>query len=87
MPTASFTTRIEVELKQQLERIAKYEARSASYVANQAIKAFVEERIATRALIDSGLALVERGAEGIEPDAVHSWLLDDGEGEFPKPQS
>ena len=83
MPTASFTARIDADLKAELEVIARFEDRSASWLANQAIRNFVEERIATRELLRAGLELIERGAEGIAPDAVHEWLLADDERTFP----
>lgn len=86
MPTASFTARIDTDLKAQLEAIARFEDRSASWLANQAIRNFVEERIATRELLRAGLALIERGAEGLAPDAVHDWLLADDEHAFPGAQ-
>ena len=87
MPTASFTTRIDSDLKKSLERIAEYEDRSASWVANRAIKAFVEEREATRALVNTGLELVERGTQGVPSGAIHQWLKDDEAKPFPKSDS
>ena len=87
MPTASFTTRIDSDLKKSLERIAEYEDRSASWVANRAIKAFVEEREATRALVNTGLELVERGTQGVSSGAIHQWLKDDEAKPFPKSDS
>ncbi len=89
MPTASFTTRIDADLRAELEAIARFEDRSASWLANQAIRNFVEERIATRELLRAGLALIERGAEGVASDAVHEWLLADDERAFPgaKPEA
>ena len=83
MPTTSFTTRIDADLKAELEQIARYEDRSASYMANQAIRSFVEERKATRELVELGLEMVERGMPGIAPEAVHAWLLADDEQPFP----
>ena len=59
MPTASFTARIDADLKAELEAIARFEDRSASWLANRAIRNFVEERIATRELLRAGLALIE----------------------------
>jgi len=85
MPTTSFTTRLDTDLKQSLERIAKFDDRSASWVANRAIRSFVEEREATRQLVETGLELVSQEAEGIAPSVVHQWLKTDGQAEFPKP--
>lgn len=83
MPTTSFTTRIDAELKADLEQIAQFEDRSASYIANQAIRNFVEERKATRELVELGLEMVDRGMPGIAPEAVHEWMLADDEQPFP----
>jgi predicted transcriptional regulator len=83
MPTASFTARIDVDLKTELEAIARFEDRSASWLANQAIRNFVEERIATRELLRVGLGLIEQSAEGVAPEAVHEWLAADDEQAFP----
>ena len=83
MPTAMFTTRLDAELKAELERIARAEDRSASWVANQAIRAFVEERRAVRELLATGLEMVERGAPGVPPEAVHDWMLAEDERPFP----
>ena len=74
MPTTPFTTRMDQDLKTRLERIAKYENRSASYVANQAIKSIVEEREQTHELVKIGLQLVERGEGMIAKEAVDDWL-------------
>lgn len=83
MPTTTFTTRIDPELKARLEQIAKYEDRSASYLANQAIKALVEEREATYGLIETALALTETG-EIIPEGAVDAWLNAPEGTAFPK---
>ena len=83
MPTAMFTARLDAELKAELERIARAEDRSASWVASQAIRAFVEERRAVRDLVDMGLEMVERDAPGTTPEAVHDWMLAEDERPFP----
>jgi predicted transcriptional regulator len=83
MASASFTHRMDPELKAELERIARFDDRSASYVANLAIRAFVEERQATRELIDEGLRQVEAGAPSIAAEAVRDWLLSDDDRPFP----
>ena len=61
MPTTTFTTRIDQDLKARLERIARLENRSASDVANRAIEAAVLEREATHELVDIGLQMVDDG--------------------------
>lgn len=81
--TTSLTTRIDSELKAELEQIAKHEDRSASYMANLAIRNLVEERKATRELVELGLEMVKQGMPGIEPKAVHEWMMSDEDKPFP----
>ncbi len=83
MPTSSFTARIDVDLKSELEAIARFEDRSASWLANQALRNFVDERIATRELLRAGLELVEGQSEGAAAADVHRWLKTDDERAFP----
>jgi len=84
MATASFTHRIDADLRAELERIARFEDRSASYVANLAIRAFVEERQATRELVIEGLQQVAAGAPGVSADEVRDWLLAEDDSPFPE---
>ena len=86
MPTIPFTTRLDTRLKASLEKIAQYEDRSASYIANRAIQNFIEEREATRELIDVGLSLVEKGVS-ISESAVDSWLNSPEDSPFPEPDT
>lgn len=83
MAMTSFTTRIDADLKAELEQIARFEDRSASYMANQAIRAMVEERRATRKLVQTGLDLVEHGAPSIPASEIHDWFMADDDRPFP----
>ncbi len=85
MPTTSFTTRMDSELKSALEEIACYEDRSASYIANQAIAAYVKERRQTRELVRIGLQLVDRGAS-VSEAAIDKWMTGSEDAPFPKPE-
>lgn len=84
MASASFTHRMDPELRAELERIAQFDDRSASYVANLAIRSFVEERRATRELVREGLRQVEAGAPSVSPEEVQDWLLADDSRPFPE---
>ena len=84
MTTTVLTTRLDTELKTRLETIARYEDRSVSYIANRAIQNLVEEREATRELINTGLELIDKGAS-ISSEAVNTWLQSDDHTPFPKP--
>lgn len=85
MSKTVFTTRMDEDLKARLERVAKYENRSASFMANQAIKALVEEREQTHALVNVGLQLIERGDGMISSEAVDDWLRAGDDERFPAP--
>lgn len=84
MASTSLTTRIDPDLKAELEQIARFDKRSTSFVANQAIRNLVEERRATRDLVETGLALVELRAASVSADEFHSWLFDDEDHPFPQ---
>lgn len=85
MPTTTFTTRIDKDLKARLEKIAKYDNRSASFVANEAIRHVVEEREATHELVNVGLAMIDKGVGMVSREAVDEWLNGGCEGPFPQP--
>lgn len=82
MSSTSFTTRMDKNLKDSLEQIARYEDRSASYIANQAISAFVEERKQTHNLIRVGLKLIDNGMS-ISESAIDDWMAGDEDAPFP----
>ncbi len=84
MATIPFTARIEKSLKAELDQIALYERRSAGFIANQAIRNFVEERMATREIIVTGLALIDAQVPGIASEQVHDWFMADEDAPFPK---
>ena len=84
MASATFTHRMDPDLRAELEKIARFDDRSASYVANLAIRAFVEERQATRDLVLEGLRQVEAGAPSIPAEEVQDWLLADNDRPFPE---
>ena len=82
MATTTFTTRIDIDLKQRLEQLAAREKRSASYVANLAIQNLVEEREATRELVMLGLELARQG-HAIPEEDIDSWLRAPADAHFP----
>ena len=84
MGTSIFSTRIDSDLKEELQRIAKAERRSASFIANQAIENLVAERRATRELVELGMQLAEQGASSIPAEDIHSLILaEDDTAPFP----
>ena len=86
MPATPFTTRLDVGLKARLQRVAEYDCRSASFVANRAIQSFVEEREATRALVEIGLELAKEGIS-ISDEAITAWMNGPEDMPFPKPDT
>lgn len=86
MTTATFTTRMDPDLKQRLQKIADYDRRSASFVANQAILNMVEEREATRELVETGLMLADKGIS-ISEGAIHAWMNGPENAAFPEPDT
>ena len=61
MATTIFTTRIDLGLKERLQKIAELDQRSAFYMANKAIEQMVEEREAMRSYIETGVMLADKG--------------------------
>ena len=86
MSTSTFTTRIDADLKKRLQKLARLERRSASFMANQAIENLVEEREATRELVKTGLMLAERGVS-ISSEAIHAWMSGPEDAPFPEPDT
>jgi predicted transcriptional regulator len=84
MTSVSFTHRIDPELRAEIEKIARFEDRSASWVANLAIRGFVNERQATRDLVREGLRQVAGRAPSIPSEEVREWLLADDDRPFPE---
>ena len=84
MASVSFTHGIDPELRAEIEKIARFEDRSASLVANLAIRGFVDERQATRDLAREGLRQVAAGAPSIPSEEVRDWLLADDDRPFPE---
>lgn len=73
MATTTFTTRIDVGLKARLQQIAETDKRSASFIANQAIENFIEEREETRKLVELGLEMAKDGVS-ISENTVMNWM-------------
>ncbi len=82
--TLSF--RVDADLKNELTKIAKRQDRSASYIAEQAIKDRVAFEQAQVRAIEEGLAAADRG-ELIPHAEVKAWVESWGtENELPQPE-
>lgn len=83
MATTTFTTRLDAGLKERLQKVAQLDQRSASFLANQAIANMVEEREATRELVEVGLMLADKGVS-ISDEAVQAWMEGPEDAPFPE---
>lgn len=86
MANAVLTTEIDPDLKRDLEGIARLDGRSPSEVARLAIGNYVEERKATRGLVQTGLKLIQSGAPSHSDQSIHDWFLADDGTRFPAAQ-
>ena len=85
MPTERLSLRIDADLKKSLEREAKREERSASYLAIKAIEAMIRSRAEKRAAIRSAVAEADKGVF-ISQDAMDAWVSSwDTDAELPPP--
>lgn len=85
MTTERLSLRIDADLKKSLEREARREDRSASYLAVKAIEALLRNRAAKRAAIRAALVEAEKGAF-ISQNAMDTWVSSWGsDAELPPP--
>lgn len=86
MTTVPFSLRIDPGTKAQLEKEAKRHDRTASYLANQAIKYFLEAKEAKRKAIDEAIKEADKGVF-VSEKAVDAWVDSWGrEEELPTPK-
>jgi predicted transcriptional regulator len=86
MPTVPFSLRIEPKLKAKLEKEAAREDRSAAYIAQRAIAAFIESREARRKALKEAVAEADKGVF-ISEEAMDAWVDSWGtENELPPPE-
>ena len=86
MATERLSLRIDADLKKSLEREAKREDRSASYLAVKAIEAMLRHRYEKRAAIRSAVAEAEEGVF-ISQEAMDAWVASWGtDAELPPPE-
>jgi predicted transcriptional regulator len=84
MSTATLTTEIDTGLKRELDEIARLDGRTSAEVARLAISNYVEERRATRELVQVGLRLVQSGGPFHSSESIHEWFSADEGAPFPK---
>ena len=84
--TERLSLRIDANLKKDLEREARREERSVSYLAVKAIESILRERAEKRAAIRAAVSEAEEGAF-ISQEAMDAWVSSWGENsELPPPK-
>jgi predicted transcriptional regulator len=82
MGTASFTFRIDRDLRERLEAEARAEERSSGAIAQRAIQEFLDQRDAFRRAVDEGEAEADAGLL-IDGEAVTEWVAGWGKDDAP----
>ncbi len=73
MATERLSLRIDADLKKNLEREAKREARSTSYLVVKAIEAMLRDRAEKRAAVCAAVSEADEGAF-ISQEAMNAWV-------------
>lgn len=86
MPSATFTVRVDQDVKKRLEKLAKRTGRTRSYLAAEAIGEYLELNEWQVAGIRQAVKSLD-GGEGISHQAVKDWIGSwDREDERPAPK-
>ncbi len=86
MATERLSLRIDAGLKKSLEKEARREDRSASYLAVKAIEAMLRNRVEKRAAVRAAIAEASKG-EFISQEAMDTWIDSwDSDAELPPPE-
>jgi predicted transcriptional regulator len=86
MPTTTFSMRMDADLRASLDSQAKLEERSASQIAERAIRDWLARKEAFRLEMEAALAEAEEGV-WISGEAVDRWVDSWGtENELPPPE-
>lgn len=85
---APFTVRLDDELRLKLEREAKADDRSISYMVQKAVETFVDARERRRAVIMASYEAALAEKEFISGEAMDAWVESWGtEAELPPPKA
>lgn len=86
MVTVPFSMRLDEDIKLRLEKQARLEKRSASFVVHEALQDFLDGRDYERKIAEQAFAESEKGVF-ISGEKVHAWVESLGTGdELPFPQ-
>lgn len=85
--STTLTIRVDKEMKDRLERIAKSQRRSKAFIAVHAIEDYLAVQEAQIRGIEEAIASLDRG-EGIEHERVREWIESwDTDNELPLPKA
>jgi predicted transcriptional regulator len=73
MPSTTFTVRVESEVKKRLEKLAKCTGRSRSFLAAEALDAYLDVNEWQVAGLKKAFVSLDRG-EGVPHDEVKDWV-------------
>jgi predicted transcriptional regulator len=86
MSSTTFTVRVDATVKKRLEKLAKSTGRSRSFIAAEAIDAYLEINEWQVAGIKRAIISMDRG-EGIPHERVKEWIASWGsDNELPTPK-
>ena len=84
--TTTISVRLERELRDRLEALARSTRRSKSFLAAEAISAYVAANAWQVEGVQQALDDIERGAKGVPQEDVEAWVRSWGtEKELPEP--
>jgi RHH-type transcriptional regulator, rel operon repressor / antitoxin RelB len=73
MPSTTFTVRVEAEVKERLEKLAKKTGRSRSSLAAEALNAYLDANEWQVAGVKRAMASLDRG-DGVPHQEVKDWV-------------
>jgi RHH-type transcriptional regulator, rel operon repressor / antitoxin RelB len=73
MPSTTFTVRVEAEVKERLEKLAKCTGRSRSSLAAEALNAYIDVNEWQVAGVQRAMASLDRG-DGVPHQEVKDWV-------------
>ena len=73
MPSTTFTVRVEAKVKKRLEKLAKSTGRSRSFLAAEALNAYLDVNEWQIAGVKRAMTSLDRG-DGVPRQAVKDWV-------------
>jgi predicted transcriptional regulator len=87
MTNSPYSLRLDTKIRQRLEVEAKREKRSAAFIVQEAIEAFLDSRDYERKIAEEAFAEAEKGVF-VSGEKVHAWMeamIDGKDLPFPEP--